>query len=66
MVVDNRLVGVITRRDLLNYLVNDDSNMPRALHEDLPTTNSTRRKNVSAILAEQLPRNIIELLRRHR
>ncbi len=63
VVIDGRLVGVITRRDLLNYLVNDDSNMPRALHEDLPTTNSTRRKNVSAILAEQLPRDIIELLR---
>ncbi len=64
VLADNRLVGVITRRDLLNYLVNDSSNMPRALHEDLPTTNATRRKNISAILAEQLPRDIIELLRK--
>ncbi|HBZ57519.1 MAG TPA: polya polymerase, partial [Syntrophobacteraceae bacterium] len=64
VLIDNRLVGVITRRDLLNYMVNDSSNMPRALHEDLPSTDSTRRKNVSAVLAEQLPRDIIELLRK--
>ncbi len=63
VVSDNRVVGVVTRRDLLNYLVADDSNTPRALYEDLPTTSVTRRKNIAAILAEQLPREIIELLR---
>jgi tRNA nucleotidyltransferase (CCA-adding enzyme) len=64
VVADSRLVGVITRRDLLNYLVTDSSNTPRALYDDLPTMNAARRKNISSLLAEQLPREIIELLRK--
>jgi tRNA nucleotidyltransferase (CCA-adding enzyme) len=56
-------IGVITRRDLLNFMVNDSSNTPRALFGDLPSPADGKRKNVSMILAEQLPRATIELLR---
>jgi tRNA nucleotidyltransferase (CCA-adding enzyme) len=63
VVADSRLVGVVTRRDLLNYLVSDSSNTPRALYDDLPIMTAARRKNLSSLLAEQLPREIIELLR---
>ena len=60
---DGKLVGVITRRDLLNFLVTDSSNTPRALHDDLPTYSTAKRKHITPILAEQLPRDIIRLLR---
>jgi tRNA nucleotidyltransferase (CCA-adding enzyme) len=63
-VVENeRLVGVITRRDLLKFLTEDDSNTPKALREDLGAFQWGKRKNVSSVIAEQLPREIIQMLR---
>jgi len=62
-VVENeRIIGVITRTDLLNLLVNDPSHLPRnLLHEDeQPST--TRTRNLTTLLAEQLDRDIIVLL----
>lgn len=57
------LVGVITRRDLLNHLITDRSRVPTALKEDPGFGPWSRQKNITNVLAEQLPREIIELLR---
>ncbi|WP_448381727.1 CBS domain-containing protein [Desulfosoma sp.] len=57
------LVGVITRRDLLNHLITDRSREPTALKDDPGFGPWGRRKNITNVLAEQLPRDIIELLR---
>lgn len=59
----DRLVGVITRKDLLNFLVRDDSNVPKALRDDLVGDELGRRKNVTGVMAEQLPRDVIDLLK---
>jgi len=59
-----KLVGVVTRRDLLNHLITDRSREPVALKEDMAAGQWGRRKNITSVLAEQLPREIIELLRR--
>lgn len=59
----DRLVGVITRKDLLNFLVRDDSNVPKALRDDLVGDELGRRKNVTGVMAEQLPRDVIQLLK---
>ncbi len=62
-VVDGeRIVGVITRKDLLNMLLNDPSRIPTYLYEPVHETGSKRRKNVSNIMAEQLPPPVNELL----
>ena len=63
-VVDEaKVVGVITRRDLLNFLVTDRSNVPRALYDDPTQSHWTKRKSIVNILMEQLPREAIQVLR---
>jgi tRNA nucleotidyltransferase (CCA-adding enzyme) len=60
----NRVQGVITRTDLLNLLVNDPSNLPKnLLHED-EQPSGTRTRNLAAMLADHLDRDILILLRR--
>ncbi|HBI14309.1 MAG TPA: prohead protease [Desulfobulbaceae bacterium] len=63
VVEHDRILGVITRTDLLNLLVNDPSHLPRnLLHEDeLPS--ATRTRNLTTLMTEQLERAIIVLLR---
>jgi tRNA nucleotidyltransferase (CCA-adding enzyme) len=62
VVEQDSIIGVITRTDLLNLLVNDPSHLPRdLLHEDeQPSTIRTR--NLTTLLAEQLDREIMVLL----
>lgn len=63
-VVDGgKLVGVCTRRDLLNFMISDRSNTPKALHGESGTTHWGRRKNMTSLMLEQLPAAIIRLLR---
>ncbi|MGW8224029.1 MAG: CBS domain-containing protein, partial [Syntrophobacteria bacterium] len=62
VVEGEKVVGVITRKDLLNVLLNDPSRIPAYLYEPAHTTGNKRRKNVSNIMAEQLPRQVNELL----
>jgi tRNA nucleotidyltransferase (CCA-adding enzyme) len=64
VVEQDSIVGVITRTDLLNLLVNDPSHLPRdLLHED-EQPSSTRTRNMTTLLAERLDRQIMELLQR--
>lgn len=62
VVEQDHIIGVITRTDLLNLLVNDPSHLPRdLLHEDeQPSTSRTR--NLTTLMAEQLDREIMVLL----
>lgn len=55
--------GVITRRDLLNYLVSDHSNTPTALYDDSDENHWPKRKNIVAVMHEQLPSEIIKILK---
>lgn len=63
VVQEEELVGVITRRDLLNFLVNDRFNKPRALFDDLIQSHWPKRKSIVNILGEQLPRHVVQMLR---
>jgi len=62
VVEQDHLIGVITRTDLLNLLVNDPAHLPKnLLHEDeQPSTTQTRI--MSNLLTELLSRDIIILL----
>lgn len=63
VVEDGKIVGVITRRDLLKYLVEERSTHPRELNSD-KLFQKRREKNIESLLREQLPNYIIELLQR--
>jgi tRNA nucleotidyltransferase (CCA-adding enzyme) len=57
------VLGVITRRDLLNFLVSDHSVTPRALYDDPGETHWPKRKNINGVIMEQLPHEIIRMLK---
>jgi tRNA nucleotidyltransferase (CCA-adding enzyme) len=59
---DGKVVGVITRTDLLNILVGD-SPVPELLYDAKSQTHRLRHKSMAAVLKERLPRRIIELLK---
>ncbi len=67
VVQDGVLVGVITRRDLLNFLVSDQSVTPRPLYGERDEAQTQahwpKRKNVAGALREQLSRPIIDRLK---
>ena len=60
---DEKLVGVITRRDFLKFLTEDESNTPRALHQDAGESSWGKRRNISNLMAEQLSKATIQMLR---
>ena len=62
-VVDkDKVVGVITRTDLLNILVGGPV-LPDFLYESRHASHFQRRKNMAAMLKERLPRRVITLLK---
>ncbi|UJX40322.1 CBS domain-containing protein [Desulfovibrio sp. JY] len=59
-VVENgKLVGVVTRTDIVNTLVKEPSRIPESL---LPERK--RERNISGLLRERLPKDILTLLKR--
>ena len=58
----NKVVGIITRKDLLNTLLHDPSRIPTYLYEPIQQKENKRRKNISNVMKEQLPRRINEIL----
>jgi tRNA nucleotidyltransferase (CCA-adding enzyme) len=56
------VVGVVTRKDLLNIMLKDATRVPAELYDSAHESDSKRRKNVANVMAEQLPRHICTLL----
>ena len=61
---DGKIIGVITRRDLLDYLVQDGDQLPDPVY-DQETIKSQKGsvKNIQNIMKEQLPTDIIDLFK---
>lgn len=59
---DDRVVGVVTRKDLLNVMLKDASRVPAELYDSAHESEGKRRKNVANVMTEQLPRPIYHLL----
>lgn len=59
VVVDNRVIGVVTRTDLINALIEEPARIPETL---LPEKN--RERSVRSMLHERLPKDVFLLLRR--
>jgi tRNA nucleotidyltransferase (CCA-adding enzyme) len=60
---EGRVIGVITRTDLLNMLVNDPAHLPRNLLEAPDRPSSERHRNLRQLMIETLPREMTVLLR---
>jgi tRNA nucleotidyltransferase (CCA-adding enzyme) len=59
---NGKVVGVITRTDLLNILVGGPV-LPDFLYESHHASHFQRKKNMAAMLKERLPRRVIALLK---
>jgi tRNA nucleotidyltransferase (CCA-adding enzyme) len=57
-----KVVGVITRTDLLNILISGPS-MTEYLYDSRRAPHFVRKKNIAYLIEERLPRRIIELLK---
>jgi len=62
VVDDRKVLGVITRTDLMNILVGGPV-IPSFLYESRDAARYLREKNMAAVLKERLPRRVIELLK---
>ncbi|MDA8164709.1 MAG: CBS domain-containing protein [Desulfobacteraceae bacterium] len=60
---EGRIIGVITRTDLLNMLVNDPAHLPRNLLEEPDRPSGERHRNLRQLMIETLPREMVVLLR---
>ncbi|MFZ2448709.1 MAG: CBS domain-containing protein [Syntrophobacteraceae bacterium] len=58
-----KVLGVITRRDLLDYMLSDHIGDPRALYDEDALSHWSKRKNIQSVISEQLPKDIIRALR---
>ncbi len=62
-IVQNRaLMGVITRTDLLNRLVNDPAHLPKNLLHEADHPSLERKRNLNALMVDCLSREMIQLL----
>ncbi len=59
VVEDSRLIGVVTRTDLVNTLVKEPARIPESL---LPERK--RERNIAGVLRERLSRNLLDLLKK--
>ncbi len=64
-IVQNKaLMGVITRTDLLNRLVNDPAHLPKNLLHEADHPSLERKRNLNAIIVDCLSREMIQLLQK--
>ncbi|MFO7604814.1 MAG: CBS domain-containing protein, partial [Desulfurivibrionaceae bacterium] len=63
IVKDSKVLGAITRTDLLSLLVKDPAHLPKHLLEPLNTPSVARQRNLKTLMIENLSREIIILLR---
>jgi len=64
VVEDNKVIGVITRKDLLNTLLNEPSRIPTYLYQPVHERGNKRGKNVSNLMKEQLPGRVTDFLQK--
>ncbi len=62
VVENNKVLGVITRTDLLNILLGDPM-IPEFIYDSKNASHFMRRKNMAVMFKERLPKNIIKLLK---
>jgi tRNA nucleotidyltransferase (CCA-adding enzyme) len=62
IVQNNALMGVITRTDLLNRLVNDPAHTPKNLLNEADHPTLERKRNLNALIVDYLDRDMIQLL----
>ncbi len=63
IVHDDKLLGIITRTDLLNRLVNDPSHLPQDLLQESEHPSLERTRNLNSLIVECLGKDIVTLLR---
>jgi tRNA nucleotidyltransferase (CCA-adding enzyme) len=63
IVHERRLVGVVTRTDLLNMLVNDPAHLPKKLRQDNDQPIQERSRNLAPLMTEILSKELVALLR---
>jgi len=61
---DGRVIGVITRTDLLNTLVSHSGRIPELAEAGRKSGYQVREKSVAKVLTERLPEEVIGLLRK--
>ncbi|MCE5334800.1 MAG: CBS domain-containing protein, partial [Desulfobacteraceae bacterium] len=62
VVENDRVLGVITRRDLLDFMLSDHADSS-VIIDDSALSHWSKRKNIQSVIAEQLPKNIIQDLK---
>ncbi|OGQ87362.1 MAG: prohead protease [Deltaproteobacteria bacterium RIFOXYD12_FULL_56_24] len=62
VVEEGKVLGVITRTDLLHLLVNDPAHIPRRLLAETDQPSVARNRNLSTLMVEVLSREIMVLL----
>jgi len=62
IVHENRLVGVITRTDLLNMLVNDPAHLPRNLPHESEQPLQEKTRNLKTLITDTLDQEFVTLL----
>ncbi|NOQ46384.1 MAG: CBS domain-containing protein [Desulfobulbaceae bacterium] len=62
VVAGDSIMGVITRTDLLNLLVNDPAHLPKNLLQENEHPSLARTRNMGSLMTENLKRDIIVLL----
>lgn len=60
---ENKLIGIVTRTDLLNRLVNDPANLPKNLHQETNKPSLVLKRNLNSLIVTTLDREMILLLR---
>ncbi len=63
VVEGDRVLGVITRKDLLNFLVNDQDARKDTHFQEMGNSRWPKRKNISGIVREQLEEGILDVLK---
>jgi tRNA nucleotidyltransferase (CCA-adding enzyme) len=62
VVAEDKVIGVVTRKDLLNVMLKDPSRIPSDVYDSTHEADNKRRKNVANVMAEQLPRPVYGIL----
>jgi len=63
VVRDDKIIGVITRTDLIGLLVNDPGHLPGDLLRSDERPSVERTRNLAGVMTQVLPREVIVLLR---